>query len=352
MSLYESKRCWLVLPDVLKEKALQTHKEKMTAQHTTSTHAFEFLDAAVDIVIPPGSKFLKGLVVPTFSACKEAGRADGGAHSRFTVNDGEPCSYLYDLYNWSHATEQVSLAYNLHFNEEHEAHVQILPEPGKFRIITKGNASIYTGLRGLQKVFLDYWKKMPFSTMVDNSEERIRRRMRNGSGDFISGDYDAATDSMHMDVTVHVLKRMMDNLGINQDSDLYKVAVKSMSGGKIVYPDKSFVYQTNGQLMGHPLSFPILCIINLSTYMRTKDILDGKKILNHPFLINGDDILFREGGRDHIISDYDLWRLYAGEVGLIVNELKTYVHPHFNMINSIRHFDDKEIFYQNIALGS
>jgi hypothetical protein len=156
-----------------------------------------------------------------------------------------------------------------------------------------------------------------------------------------------------MDVTVYVLQRILRNLGVSPYSYLYFVAVKSMFGGKIVYPDDSFVNQTNGQLMGHPLSFPILCIINLSTYLRVKSLHTYEEVKDLPFLINGDDILFRESNPDQIgdLTDYGLWRRFAGDVGLIVNELKTYVHPQFNMINSIRHFGDRQIYYQNIALA-
>lgn len=248
---------------------------------------------------------------------------------------------------------------------------------------------MYTALRGIQRVFLDLWKEMPFSTMCDRSDDRIRQRLERvdkllepsvldfivemkeeelgrtltqaereavqpprGFGDYISGDYDAATDSMHIDVTTFVLDRMLENLGYGPDSWIYRIAMRTMSGGKIVYPDGSSVLQTNGQLMGHPLSFPILCIINLSTYLRVRSKYTLDQVKDEPFLINGDDIVFRESRPwNGPNSDYNLWRFFAGEVGLIVNELKTYVHPKFNMINSIRHFHQKPIHYQNIALA-
>jgi hypothetical protein len=148
-----------------------------------------------------------------------------------------------------------------------------------------------------------------------------------------------------MDVTVFVIRRICENLGIT-GTPLADVAEATLSSALVRYPDGEVHLQTNGQLMGHPLSFPILCIINLSTYMRTTLRAEPEDLRDAPFLINGDDIVFRGE-----VEEYHRWREVAGEVGLIVNELKTYVHPKFNMINSIRHFHDREIYYQNIALS-
>ena len=68
---------------------------------------------------------------------------------------------------------------------------------------------------------------------------------------------------------------------------------------------------------------------NLSTYMRTFKRKLKTEILLSKVVINGDDICF-EGNLEH----YQNWRTYAGRIGLQVNEVKTYFHRHYGLINS------------------
>jgi hypothetical protein len=89
--------------------------------------------------------------------------------------------------------------------------------------------------------------------------------------------------------------------------------------------------------MGCPLSFPILCIANLSTYLRLKDIWRREDmyvdicgmVRPRRLKINGDDMLF-VGRRDEI----PVWRHYASELGLRLSPGKNYVSSEFFMINS------------------
>ena len=389
MSLYESKRCWLELPASAEKEALSKHKAKMVAQHTTKFQALKWIIKAVDVVVPPrkageASKYdtTKHLCIPTFSACFEQGKKNGGTHELICRNLPKKTgvSVLDCVKNDKKLPRTVSeditqVCLSAVDDIEHEVKVQVLPEPGKFRIITKGNAELYTGLRRVQRFLLNRWAVMPFSTMVNYSPDRIRFRMndntcvdtmtwpgkgkgkpqslgtsthrtfRDGGLQFISGDYDAATDSMHIDCTITAIDRIFENMGM-EGSPEHRAALHTLKTAKVHYEDGTVLRQSNGQLMGHPLSFPILCIINLSTYMRTMNRSSWASLATSPMLINGDDILFKG---DH--RAYQRWRKYANDVGLIVNELKTYIHPKFNMINSIRHFGDQEIFYSNLALA-
>jgi len=64
-------------------------------------------------------------------------------------------------------------------------------------------------------------------------------------------------------------------------------------------------------------------------------------------LINGDDILFR-GSKDL----FERWKSCAGDVGLVVNDLKTYRSKHWALINSrMYHSSGKRCGYLNTALA-
>jgi hypothetical protein len=241
--------------------------------------------------------------------------------------------------------------------------MQMIDEPLKIRVITAGTHHL-TGLRRLQRYLLNAWKKCPFGTMTSDMSNRLRFRMellaasessKDKGKDFISGDYDAATDGMNMDATLTCWDRIMENIGL-KGSMLDMAGRRTFTDAIIEYP-KEFgggeVRQTNGQLMGHPLSFPLLCIINLSVYMRTMSILERDGLLFRSVLINGDDIVFRGDERE-----YNLWRRNAAEVGLAVNEMKTYRHKRFYLINSILTRagtigaqESREVTYYNRALA-
>jgi hypothetical protein len=65
---------------------------------------------------------------------------------------------------------------------------------------------------------LSQWKKMPFGTMTDSFEERLKFRIEDEDliqdGDLnISGDYSSATDKMHMDVSLTIMEEILRNVG-------------------------------------------------------------------------------------------------------------------------------------------
>jgi hypothetical protein len=91
--------------------------------------------------------------------------------------------------------------------------------------------------------------------------------------------------------------------------------------------EKDLVRQRNGQLMGHVLSFPILCIANYIMFKYTFWKLD-KKAPN--VLINGDDVLFA-----CTKDDYKSWCGYCKSVGLIPSLGKNLFQTDIAQINSV-----------------
>lgn len=132
-----------------------------------------------------------------------------------------------------------------------------------------------------------------------------------------SGDYSAATDNLKGEVSYYLLKKILDRSGLfTEDPLLYEQAIRSFLNSEVIYDEKvipnysgiselgpdireldSFM-QTNGQLMGHVLSFPILCLANYISYvlsveeMKKREVSFEEIVTEHPLRINGDDILF------------------------------------------------------------
>jgi len=100
--------------------------------------------------------------------------------------------------------------------------------------------------------------------------------------------------------------------------------------------------QTNGQLMGHVLSFPILCLLNLACYHDSWEIAvygsaraaarsDGLHLVNGvpPVLINGDDIGFWTDQ-----GQYEVWRDNLCRWGFVMSVGKNFVSSDFIQLNS------------------
>lgn len=121
----------------------------------------------------------------------------------------------------------------------------------------------------------------------------------------------------------------MENLGL-RGSLLDFIAFKIFMPATVHYPNGRSILQVRGQLMGNPLSFPLLCIINLACYMRYRSIETKTQLMLSPFIINGDDIVFRAK-----FDEKEAWRDCVRGVGFSLNMLKTYSSKNFACVNSI-----------------
>jgi len=328
-SMYESKRCWNEMSDELRVQSMEKHKQLLSSEKTISETAKNWIRRSVNIIIPPGTRYVENNCVPTWSASYETSRADGGNHSS-VLKEGKS----FELCETQNIERDFSrdLEYRLLSQadeEENDVKYQAIPEPGKFRVITIGREAIYSSLRAFQTFLISQWKRSSIGTMTDDLLDKILK-LREVDGElYFSGDYDSATDALSMEATQVCIDQILENLSIS-NSYLARILRKSFSGATIHYPDGTVVKQTRGQLMGHPISFPLLCIINLSTYMRCMTITGARDSRLKKVLINGDDILFK--GRP---QDGRRWREAADDVGLIVNESKTYESPRWALINSV-----------------
>jgi hypothetical protein len=209
-------------------------------------------------------------------------------------------------------------------------------EPLKVRIITKGDAVTLTGLHPLKSLYRRLLRRVPnhvfdlifraidldkdddTQTLVTCHQPQglslATSREVNNFPYFVSGDYSAATNKVNGELSLLVM-RILNSL-LDVPFDLAWRAERSLAGCVVDYireetipfedfgfikPDQKTGFdfvQTNGQLMGSVLSFPILCILNLFAYWESIEEYEQRHLRLHelandyPVRINGDDILF------------------------------------------------------------
>jgi hypothetical protein len=239
-------------------------------------------------------------------------------------------------------------------HEPTDVEVAAILEPLKVRLITKGNDLRYWVSGTLQRAMHGHLKRMPQFDLTGTPVTEFHilqlldreRRLGHNFPYFVSGDYTAATDGQNFHSTRHAFEQVLEEVQERQHlSDKQKDVFRSVIyHQKIHYPDSLAqmgglepVMQTNGQLMGSVLSFPILCAVNLVCYWRALNIYranhnlpEVKNVKALPVLVNGDDILFR--------ADDELYRLWNLEIQIAGYELsigKNYIHPNIFTINSV-----------------
>lgn len=157
---------------------------------------------------------------------------------------------------------------------------------------------------------------------------------------FLSGDLENATDEFHS-VLSEIVLRHLSELFFPEDSESHFIKMCSFTTRAVF----DGVRQTTGQLMGSVLSFPILCLVNLTSQllmhvpylkifsMRLDDIREFDKCG-----INGDDLVTWGPNRDALIS---AWLRVLPAIGGIPSAGKSLVSRTHFTVNS-------EIFDKNL----
>ncbi len=246
------------------------------------------------------------------------------------------------------------------FRRPLEVQVSAVLEPLKVRLITKGESLPYWFSKFYQKDLHSYLrKKIPFSLIGEPLDTKHLDWLRtqtiglNIPFEFwVSGDYSAATDGLKLPYTKTAFEASLDRVDLPhyQKEVLRSVLYEQ----EISYPPKSGVEkvsQRTGQLMGSPLSFPILCVVNLIGYWLSMEEYLGRTLRFDELavLVNGDDILFGSN-KDH----YKIWLRWIEELGFSLSLGKNYCHPRFLTVNSElyldRGHDFKHVPYLNVGL--
>jgi hypothetical protein len=242
-----------------------------------------------------------------------------------------------------------------------EATVAAILEPLKCRLITKGSGMPYFAAQPFQRAMWERLQKFQAfrltgrPLMVSDLEDLVNRGKRLDLERFdkwVSGDYSAATDGLSQQINLACLEEAIQSASLSEDEAEVARAVLGNhdihyvrgEGGDYRYDaehESSYpnalkkhehkIRQTNGQLMGCPLSFPILCVINVSAYWIALEKHTGRKftIDELPVLVNGDDICFRADD-----EFYSVWKHWTKVAGFTLSAGKNYISPDFVTINS------------------
>lgn len=226
-------------------------------------------------------------------------------------------------------------------------------EPLKVRTITKGRALPYYAVHSVQKWMHTNLRKFEQFILIGQTvNEDIMKKFfafRQAGESFVSGDYSAATDNLKIAVTKAIFERILRKLKYDLDGTdlpndwqpteadmLIELSRKVLYEHDIDYPKNSGVQSTTqatGQLMGSPLSFPILCIANAIACWVS--LFPEKSFKDLPILVNGDDIAFC-----CTEARYLKWSADLEQFGFVKSIGKNYFHDRFVIINS-EFFDSK-----------
>jgi len=233
-------------------------------------------------------------------------------------------------------------------------------EPFKVRIISKGEAVPYQRAQNYQP-FL--WNLLQLADcfcltgrpMEDYDLQQVlefgKRSLQHCQ--IVSGDYSAATDNLHPWLCTAAINEIChlwripfeDALNLSScltshlidDRTIEEFKMNKLTGhiddGDLELPSTKYAdsRQVWGQLMGSPVSFPILCIINAAV---TRDAMEksfGREISlrEHAFLVNGDDVIFTIPS-----AQYQVWVRNVTSAGLSPSIGKNYVSRRYGVINS------------------
>nr|UJQ91954.1 MAG: putative RNA-dependent RNA polymerase [Botourmiaviridae sp.] len=241
--------------------------------------------------------------VPTVGSCTGSPRSRGGARAlmpdRSSFLSGVLGSRTFDVVN--------------------DVKYMVVPTGGKGRGVTIADPSMGF-LSPLHTKIYDHLSTLPWLLRGEAKPGAFRAFFRKEGEVFVSGDYESASDNLRVEVADTIL----DVLQGSSDRVPASVwaAARSFLRCKISYEDIAYPLQSEGQLMGNLLCFPLLCLQN---YVAFRYIFDDTV----PVKINGDDIVFRAP-----VAEYCRWADFVTSVGLVLSRGKTLVSEKFFSLNS------------------
>jgi len=355
-------------PDTFVQKSLLTHQQALTRHESAlSPEDSDVLQQVKTMIGNICSVFHTKVfshcnVVPSMNASFKSGRSDGGSlgelFSGFQpggIQDLLEADRLFEMVDFKGRVKEARFKEG-HIVDDFQDYVDSLwvdrilepldatpvpiLEPLKVRIITKGDAAEYYRTVELQKFMHSTLRNLsPFEYIghpID--DESWRECFGDGSLNpdqfFVSGDYKAATDNLRPDLSLLTWQCICAESQIFWGGSLrplletpyYFLGRKALCGHKLHYKDGAVVDQTWGQLMGSPMSFPILCIVNLAATLVALGMDFSPSV---PIKVNGDDIAFVANA-----ESYATWKRVTAICGLEFSLGKNYTSRSFIIMNS------------------
>lgn len=365
------------------KKTLEEHRKALTTSVPVPTVEVPVLGVPATLTIKPVQicKAIKQLVksvfrrkyeprvtVPTRSACFERGCSTGGQLgylvSEFWNSVYAPCSYemlglldhkeLEDMREVSPGcvvtgyssclSRRLVEAFNVFLRETVrsrrgepiKARSFGILEPLKCRVILKGQAAEMCFVTSVQKFMHSSLRECPIFSFIGRPDtvEEIQETFPSLSEgeEFVSGDYSAATDNLNSYFSEYTWDAICNQCDIpSLEREIGKKCLtkhKLYMSKQIRTKEDDGKDQENGQSMGSPMSFPILCLINAAVFGLAYNY-SGENLLSAPLRVNGDDIVFKgQKGR------YETWWKLNKAVGFYPSKGKNYRADDFLNINS------------------
>jgi hypothetical protein len=315
-------------PSKIEKKDIEKYIEKMGRTAPFNASVQDALDDICDWVFPVG--WDKGYVdkvnstIPSVSGSVESSSFEGGVRGYFSG-----INYTSEMFK--------AEAEGLKVFKPMEQHriLKAVPAKGKERLVTLASAN-QIRLRPMHDLIYDRISRFEFILRGDAKIDSLCNMTRASNDEvFVSGDYESATDNLSSRHSVFILQKLRSR-SRNIPYELFDEAIRSMNGtfqvgrDKPGCPPKPRYVQSNGQMMGNFLSFPLLCITNLLGVVLAFGIRQTKRMSREGILkINGDDIVFRCSLRDS-----EKWFDSVQQAGLVLSRGKTLVHKRIFSINS------------------
>lgn len=289
------------------DPCLESYKRKLTSESPSPDPSFiGFLTDKVNELFPIGwdKKGYGGQVlsaIPNDSSCREYSRQKGG--NRKGLRKVGRDSFM-----------DMCLQGTCVPEARPSALITKADCGDKVRIVTKSSWQDNL-LRPLHKCIYDHLSQFPWLLRGDATRGKFGKFYSVEGEEFVSGDYESATDNLNIHVQKQILYLILSRCR-KVPWSVRKYAMQVFSNDIDGSP------QLSGQMMGALLSFPLLCLVNYLAfkYAVRRDV---------PVFINGDDIVFRARP-----SETENWIKEVSASGLTLSRGKTMRDPRFWSINS------------------
>nr|QYL02901.1 RNA-dependent RNA polymerase [Botryosphaeria dothidea] len=204
---------------------------------------------------------------------------------------------------------------------------------GKLRVVTMQGARVKRLLRPVHEAAYDWLTQFDWLVRGEVTPDHFLSVVCDEDPDdsfFISGDFVASTDNLHLDAVLAVVDVLCEALPEKEKS----VLKASFDGIKVDWKGGVQVV-SRGSMMGNLVSFVVLCLLNKVSVDRAVQDVYNVGPCHRKVLINGDDCLFR--GNDRL---YARWLETTADVGFVVNQEKTMKSTRYLELNS-NVFDSK-----------
>lgn len=314
------------------------------------------IDDAIKSVVKEifgGKRFKAGKAVcPSISGHYDSSTKRGGAMpvimKNLRVNEGSELQRMDFHPKLGVLESRDEYVYSIDLDEEllrgrPPARPTFLKEPLKVRPVTSGPSRQYFMLLDVQKYMWKCLAEHP-TFMVDHpiSLDDIESFSKlNPFSKVISGDYKGSTDNLCSWLSRAIYNEIC-RVGFIPDY-FRRMGMKALIGHALYYKDGDVINQSNGQLMGSTMSFPILCVANaVLCKLAYHYSLPGEsnwvgpkfpmKLRDIPLKVNGDDCIL--GACSAI---YEAWKAWTKLGGLEPSVGKVYFAEWFLQMNSVNY---------------